>query len=33
MKKKMWRLNNLIINNQWISEEIKEVIKKLPRGK
>ena len=29
----MWRLNNLIINNQWISEEIKEVIKKIPRGK
>ena len=24
----MWRLNNMILNNQWITEEIKEEIKK-----
>ena len=24
----MWRLNNMLLNNQWISEEIKEEIKK-----
>ena len=23
-----WRLNNRLLNNQWITEEIKEVIKK-----
>ena len=29
---KMWRLNNMLLNNQWITEEIKEEIK-LPRDK
>ena len=24
----MWRLNNMLLNNQWISEEIKEEINK-----
>ena len=24
----MWRLNNMLPNNQWITEEIKEEIKK-----
>ena len=24
----MWRLNNMLLNNQWITEEIKEEIKK-----
>ena len=24
----MWRLNNMLLNNQWIPEEIKEEIKK-----
>ena len=24
----MWRLNNMLLNNQWITEEIKEQIKK-----
>ena len=24
----MWRLNNMQLNNQWITEEIKEEIKK-----
>ena len=24
----MWRLNNILLNNQWITEEIKEEIKK-----
>ena len=24
----MWRLNNILLNNQWITEEIKEKIKK-----
>ena len=23
-----WRLNNMLLNNQWITEEIKEEIKK-----
>ena len=23
-----WRLNNILLNNQWITEEIKEEIKK-----
>ena len=27
-----WRLNNMLLNNQWITEEIKEEIKK-PRSK
>ena len=25
-----WRLNNMLLNNQWITEEIKEEIKKYP---
>ena len=29
----MWRLNNTLLNNQWITEEIKEEIKKIPRDK
>ena len=24
----MWRLNNMLLNNQWVTEEIKEEIKK-----
>ena len=24
----MWKLNNMLLNNQWITEEIKEEIKK-----
>ena len=24
----MWRLNNMLLNNQWITEEIKEEIEK-----
>ena len=24
----MWRLNNMLLNDQWITEEIKEEIKK-----
>ena len=24
----MWRLNNMLLNNQWIAEEVKEEIKK-----
>ena len=28
-----WRLNNTLINNQEITEEIKEEIKKIPRKK
>ena len=24
----MWRLNNMLLNNQWITEEIKEEITK-----
>ena len=24
----MWRLNNMLLNNQWITEEIKEETKK-----
>jgi len=27
----MWRLNNMLLNNQWISEEIKAEIKKYLR--
>ena len=23
-----WRLNNILLNNQWVTEEIKEAIKK-----
>ena len=26
-----WRLNNMLLNNQWITEEIKEEIKKYPK--
>ena len=29
----MWRLNNMIINNQWITQEIKGEIKKISRDK
>ena len=29
----MWKLNNTLLNNQWITEEIKEEIKKIPRDK
>ena len=28
-----WRLNNMLLNNQWITEEIKEEILKIPRDK
>ena len=28
----MWRLNNMLPNNQWIPEEIKEEIKKYPKA-
>ena len=28
-----WRLNNTLLNNQEITEEIKEEIKKIPRNK
>ena len=28
-----WRPNNMLLNNQWITEEIKEEIKKIPRSK
>ena len=28
----MWRLNNMLLNNQWITEEIKEEIKKYLAG-
>ena len=28
-----WRLHNMLLNNQWITEEIKEEIKKIPRSK
>ena len=28
----MWRLNNMLLNNQWITEEIKEEIKKYLDG-
>ena len=24
----MWRLNNMLLNNKWVTEEIKEEIKK-----
>ena len=27
------RINNMLLNNQWITEEIKEEIKKIPRDK
>ena len=29
----MWRLNNMLLNNDWIREEIKEETKKIPRDK
>ena len=32
-KTNMWRLNNMLVNNQWITEEIKEEIKKIPGDK
>ena len=28
--KATWRLNNMLLNDQWITEEIKEEIKKYP---
>ena len=28
-----WRLNNMLLNNQWITEEIKEEMKNIPRDK
>ena len=28
-----WKLNNTLLNNQEITEEIKEKIKKIPRNK
>ena len=28
-----WRLNNMLLNNQWITEEIKEKFLKIPRSK
>ena len=27
VKKQTWRLHNMLVNNQWITEEIKEEIK------
>ena len=27
----MWRLNDMLLNNQWIIEEIKEEIKKISK--
>ena len=36
-KKHMWRPNNMVLNNQWITEEIKQYLetneKAVPRGK
>ena len=29
----MKKLNNMLLNNHWITEEIKEEIKKIPRDK
>ena len=29
----VWRLNNMPLNNQWIKEEVKEEIEKIPRDK
>ena len=29
----MWRLNNMLLNNQWITEESKNEKKKMPRDK
>ena len=26
----MWKLNNTLLNNQWIKDEIKREIKKIP---
>ena len=31
--KNTWRLNNMLLNNQWITEEIKEEIKNIPGDK
>ena len=28
-----WRLNNILLNNQWITGELKEEIKNIPRDK
>ena len=30
---KTWRLNSMLLNNQWITEELKEEIKQKPRDK
>ena len=29
----IWRLNNMFLNNQEVTEEIKEEMKKIPRNK
>ena len=29
----MWRLNSMLLKNQWVSEEIKEEIKKASQDK
>ena len=29
----MWKLNNMLLTNQWITEEIKEESKKMPTSK
>ena len=31
--KEMWNINNIIANKLWITEEIKEKVKKIPGGK
>ena len=28
-----WSLNNMLLNNPWVTEEVKEEIKKIPRDK
>ena len=28
-----WRLKNMLLKNQWVNEEIKKEIKKLPQDK
>ena len=29
----MWRLNNMLLNNQWVTKEFTEEIKKIPGDK
>ena len=29
----MWKINNILLDNQWITEEIKEEIKNIPTDK